>query len=74
VRHLEAGGEARFVTGNIVRHVVVMAGTGAVGLMAVSPSIARRKVAAADLGWTADMIPFHQPDMAQLRAAAARSQ
>ena len=35
MRHLQAGGEARFVTGNIVRHVVVMAGTGAVGLMAV---------------------------------------
>jgi hypothetical protein len=35
---------------------------------------ARQKVAAADLEWTADIIPFHQPDMAQLRAAAARSQ
>ena len=28
-------GEARFVTGNIMRHVVVMAGTGAIGLIAV---------------------------------------
>jgi Na+-driven multidrug efflux pump len=28
-------GEASFVTGNIMRHVVVMAGTGAIGLMAV---------------------------------------
>jgi hypothetical protein len=37
-------------------------------------SDARQKVAAADLEWTADIIPFHQPDMAQLRAAAARSQ
>ena len=27
--------EARFVTGNIMRHVVVMAGTGAIGLIAV---------------------------------------
>jgi hypothetical protein len=34
----------------------------------------RQKVAAADLEWTADVIPFHQPDMAQIRAAAARSQ
>ena len=34
----------------------------------------RQKVAAADLEWTAGIIPFHQPDMAQLRAAAARSQ
>ena len=34
----------------------------------------RQKVAAADLEWTADIIPFHQPDMAQIRAAAARSQ
>jgi hypothetical protein len=33
----------------------------------------RQKVAAADLEWTADIIPFHQPDMAQLRAAAAQS-
>src|SRR5215469_6779110 len=30
-----AAGEARFVTGNIMRHVVVMAGTGAIGLIAV---------------------------------------
>ena len=30
-------------------------------------------VVAADLEWTAGIIPFHQPDMAQLRAAAARS-
>ena len=30
--------------------------------------------AAADLEWTADIIPFHQPDMAQIRDAAARSQ
>ena len=30
-----AAGEARFVTGNIMRHVVVMAGTGAIGLSAV---------------------------------------
>jgi putative MATE family efflux protein len=33
--HLPADSEARFVTGNIMRHVVVMAGTGAIGLMAV---------------------------------------
>jgi Na+-driven multidrug efflux pump len=32
---LQAAGGARFVTGNIMRHVVVMAGTGAIGLMAV---------------------------------------
>ena len=31
----QVAGEARFVTGNIMRHVVVMAGTGAIGLMAV---------------------------------------
>ncbi len=30
-----AAREARFVTGNIMRHVVVMAGTGAIGLIAV---------------------------------------
>jgi putative MATE family efflux protein len=30
-----AAHEARFVTGNIMRHVVVMAGTGAIGLIAV---------------------------------------
>ncbi len=30
-----AAGEARFITGNIMRHVVVMAGTGAIGLTAV---------------------------------------
>ena len=35
MRHLQAAGEARFVTGNIMRHVVVMTGTGAIGLMAV---------------------------------------
>ena len=34
----------------------------------------RQKIAAADLEWAADIIPFHQPDMAQIRAAAARSQ
>ena len=33
--NLEDTGEARFVTGNIMCHVVVMAGTGAIGLMAV---------------------------------------
>ena len=33
--NLQVAGEARFVTGNIMRHVVVMAGTGAIGLMAV---------------------------------------
>ena len=33
----------------------------------------RQKVAMADLEWTADMIPFHQPDMAQYRAAAGQS-
>jgi Na+-driven multidrug efflux pump len=33
--HLPEDGEARFVTGNIMRHVVVMAGTGAIGMMAV---------------------------------------
>src|SRR5580700_3280199 len=33
--HLPEDGEARFVTGNIMRHVVVMAGTGAIGLIAV---------------------------------------
>lgn len=32
---MPAASEARFVTGNIMHHVVVMAGTGAVGLMAV---------------------------------------
>jgi len=32
---LQVAGEARFVTGNIMCHVVVMAGTGAIGLMAV---------------------------------------
>ncbi len=32
---MPAAGEARFVTGNIMRHVVVMAGTGAIGLIAV---------------------------------------
>jgi putative MATE family efflux protein len=31
----QVAGEAPFVTGNIMRHVVVMAGTGAIGLMAV---------------------------------------
>lgn len=40
----------------------------------VLSSDVRQKVAAADLEWAADVIPFHQPDMAQLRAAAARSQ
>src|SRR5277367_940651 len=35
VPHTQAAGEARFVTGNIMRHVVVMAGTGAIGLIAV---------------------------------------
>ncbi len=34
-RSRQNGGEARFVTGNVMRHVVVMAGTGAIGLMAV---------------------------------------
>jgi hypothetical protein len=33
----------------------------------------RQKVAAADLEWTADINPFHQPNMAQIQAAAARS-
>jgi hypothetical protein len=33
----------------------------------------RQKVAMADLEWTADMKPFHEPDMAQYRAAAAQS-
>ena len=32
---MQVAGEAPFVTGNIMRHVVVMAGTGAIGLMAV---------------------------------------
>jgi Na+-driven multidrug efflux pump len=32
---MPATDEARFVTGNILRHVVVMAGTGAIGLIAV---------------------------------------
>jgi hypothetical protein len=40
----------------------------------VLSSDVRQKVSAADLEWTADIIPFHQPDMAQLRAAAAQSQ
>src|SRR5277367_2909201 len=31
----QPAGEARFVTGSIMRHVVVMAGTGAIGLIAV---------------------------------------
>ena len=35
VPDMPAAGEARFVTGNIMRHVVVMAGTGAIGLIAV---------------------------------------
>jgi Na+-driven multidrug efflux pump len=35
VPDLQDTGEARFVSGNIMRHVVVMAGTGAIGLMAV---------------------------------------
>jgi hypothetical protein len=34
----------------------------------------RQNVAAADLEWAADITPFHQPDMAQIRAAVARSQ
>ena len=33
--NLQDTNDARFVTGNIMRHVVVMAGTGAIGLMAV---------------------------------------
>ena len=33
--HMPAAGEAHFVTGNIMHHVVVMAGTGAIGLIAV---------------------------------------
>ena len=33
--NMPAAGQARFITGNIMRHVVVMAGTGAVGLIAV---------------------------------------
>ena len=33
----------------------------------------RQKVAAADLEWTADINPFHQPNMAQIQGAAARS-
>ena len=33
--HVPPSTEARFVTGNIMRHVVVMAGTGAIGLIAV---------------------------------------
>ncbi len=33
--HTPADSEARFVIGNIMRHVVVMAGTGAIGLIAV---------------------------------------
>ncbi len=32
---MPSAGEARFVTGTIMRHVVVMAGTGAIGLIAV---------------------------------------
>ena len=40
----------------------------------VLSSDVRQKVAEVDLEWTADIIQFHQPDMAQLRAAAARSQ
>jgi MATE family, multidrug efflux pump len=35
VPHMPAAGEAHFVTGNIMHHVVVMAGTGAIGLIAV---------------------------------------
>jgi Na+-driven multidrug efflux pump len=35
VPQTQAAGEARFVTGNIMHHVVVMAGTGAIGLIAV---------------------------------------
>ena len=33
----------------------------------------RQKVAAADLEWTADINPFHQPNMAQIQGAAVRS-
>jgi putative MATE family efflux protein len=32
---MSATGEARFVTGSIMRHVIVMAGTGAIGLISV---------------------------------------
>ena len=39
----------------------------------VLSSDVRQKVAAADLEWTADINPFHQPNMAQIQAAAARS-
>jgi hypothetical protein len=35
VPRMPATGEARFITGNIMHHVVVMAGTGAIGLIAV---------------------------------------
>jgi Na+-driven multidrug efflux pump len=35
VPRMPAAGEARFITGNIMHHVVVMAGTGAIGLIAV---------------------------------------
>ena len=33
----------------------------------------RQKIAAADLEWIAGINPFHQPNMAQIQAAAARS-
>jgi hypothetical protein len=33
----------------------------------------RQKIAAADLQWIADLNPFHQPNMAQIQAAAAAS-
>jgi Na+-driven multidrug efflux pump len=33
--HVPAASDARFITGNIMRHVVVMAGTGAIGMIAV---------------------------------------
>jgi hypothetical protein len=34
----------------------------------------RKRIAAADLQWVADLNPFHQADMAQLQAAAVQSQ
>jgi len=40
----------------------------AAGRAEMLSSDVRQKVAAADLEWTAGIIPFHQPDMAQLRA------
>jgi hypothetical protein len=38
VPQTQAAADARFVTGKIMHHVVVMAGTGAIGLIALASS------------------------------------